>query len=181
MAANNILATYSPESVVIIISNNTSGGAGFTHTVSGYADGDFINIVRTIPHATLYTGADASNARVVRAVKNCEVTLTLHQASESNDVFSQLLILDEESRNGRDVFQITIKDTSGRTVASSSAAFIGTSPDVGFGVELGTRDWVLQAINMSIFEGGNGKFTPPTLGTLTSLGNTPDDYWNTNT
>lgn len=180
MSVSNILATYSPESVVIIISNSTSGGSGFTHSISGYVDGDFISIARTTPHATLYTGADASNARVVRAVKNCDVTLTLHQASESNDVLSQLLILDEASRNGDDVFQITIKDTSGRTVASSPAAFIGTSPDISFGTELGQREWVLHAINMSIFEGGNGKFSQSGFDTVTDLGYTPDTYWNPN-
>lgn len=173
MEANNILGSYSPESVVVVIGNNK-----FSHALSGYVDGTFINIARVIPHATLYTGADASNVRVVRAVKNCDVTLTLHQSSESNDVLSQLLILDEQSRSGEDIFSITIKDLSGRTVASSGSAFIGTSPDVGFGTEVSERAWVLHAINMQIFEGGNGKITPSTFSTLSSLGYTPDEVWN---
>lgn len=176
MEANNILGSYSPESVVVVLSNNK-----FSHSMSGYVDGTFINITRNIPHATLYTGADASNVRVVRAVKNCDVTLTLHQSSESNDVLSQLLILDEESRSGEDIFAITIKDLSGRTVASSESAFIGTSPDIAFGTEVSERPWVLHAINMKIFEGGNGKFTPATLATVTSLGYTPDEVWNPST
>ena len=173
MQASHILGTYSPESVVVVISNNK-----FTHTVSGFADGQFINITRQIPHATLYVGADASNVRVVRAVKNCEVTMTLHQSSESNDILSQLLIMDEETRSGEDCFSITIKDTSGRTVASSGVAFIGTSPDVGFGTEVGERAWVIQAINMQIFEGGNGKFTTAGWNTINELGHNPADVWN---
>lgn len=174
MQASHILGSYSPESVTVVLSNNK-----FTHTVSGFADGTFINITRTIPHATLYTGADASNVRVVRAVKNCEVTLTLHQSSESNDILSQLLIMDEDTRSGEDIFTMTIKDTSGRTVAQSDAVFIGTSPDVGFGVEVGERAWVLQAINMNIYEGGNGKFTTAGWETITSLSDeAPNDVWN---
>lgn len=176
MAVDKILATYSPESVHVVISNSK-----FSHVMSGYADGTFLNITRTIPHATLYTGADASNVRLVRNVKNCDVTLTLHQGSETNDVLSQLLALDEESRNGDDIFAITIKDMSGRTVASSNSAFIGTTPDVGFGTDVGTRDWILHAINLDIVVGGNGKLTAATFDSLVDLGVTPDAYWNANT
>lgn len=173
MQASHILGSYSPESVVVVISNNK-----FSHTVNGFIDGTFINITRVIPHATLYTGADASNVRVVRGVKNCDVTMTLHQSSESNDVLSQLLIMDEETRSGEDIFAITVKDLSGRTVASSSAVFIGTSPDIGFGTDVSERAWVLHAINMQVFEGGNGKFTTDGWATVNGLGHTPDDVWN---
>lgn len=175
MAVDKILATYSPESVIVVISNDK-----FSHTISGYADGTFLSISRVVDHATMYTGADASNARVVRAVKNCDITLTLHQASESNDVLSQLLILDEQSRDGTDVFAITIKDMSGRTVASSPAAFIGTSPDVAFGVDLAEHDWMIHAISLDIMAGGNGKFTGATFQTMVDLGATPDNFWNPN-
>ena len=172
---SNILGTYSPESVVITIGNSK-----FSHVVSGYADGTFISITRLVDHATLYNGADATNARVVRAVKNCDVTLTLHQASESNDVLSQLLALDEQSRDGSDCFSITIKDTSGRTVASSPVAFIGTSPDIDLGTEIAERAWVMRAINLTIHAGGNGKFTDSTYTEVNTLGYTPDAFWNPN-
>jgi hypothetical protein len=176
MANQQILASYSPESVVVVISNSK-----MQHTISGFTDGTFLELTRVVPHATLYTGADATNARVTRRVRNFDITLTLHQASESNDVLSQLLLLDEESRNLDDIFAITIKDTSGRTVASSPSAFIGTPPDQSFGVEISDRAWVLHAVGMDIFIGGNGKFTADTFSTLTDLGVTIDPYWNPNT
>ena len=170
--ANNILATYSPESVVVTISN-----VKFSHTVSGYADGTFLGVTRVVPHATLYTGADATNARVVRRVRNYDITLTLHQASESNDVLTQLLHLDEESRSGEDVFAITIKDTSGRTMYSSNYAFIGTDPDGSFGTELSESAWVIHAVGVESFVGGNGRFTEASYDTMGDLGYTPDAYW----
>lgn len=171
-AVTQILASYSPEDTQIVLSNSM-----FTHTISGYADGTFITVSRVIPHATLYTGADGSNARVVRAVKNCDVTLTLHNAAESNDILSQLLLRDEESRDGRDTFSITIKDNLGRTVASAGTAFIGTSPDTAYGIEITEVDWGLHAIGMSIYQGGNGKLSPEAWDTLTALGGTPDERW----
>src|SRR5690606_2866267 len=106
-----------------------------------------------------------------------DITLTLHQASESNDVLSQLLSMDEESRNGDDVFSITIKDTSGRTVASSPAAFIGTSPDTDFGTDVSERAWVLKAISVEFHAGGNGKMTSATFDTLGTLGAEVDPAW----
>lgn len=175
MAVEQILGTYSPESVVVVISNSN-----FAHTVNGYTDGSFINITRVIPHATRYVGADNSHARVVRAVTSADVTLTLHQSSESNDVLSRLLQRDEASRNGDDIFTITIKDASGRTVASSPQAYIGTVPDVGFGTEMTDREWVIMTVNMDTTIGGNAKMTESTYDTVTSLGSEVDDYWNPN-
>ena len=172
MEASNILGTYSPESVQVVLSN-----AKFTHTMSGFTDGTFINIARVIPHATLYTGADASNVRVVRAVRNCDITFTLHQSSESNDVLSQLLRLDEDSRSGEDIFTMTIKDSSGRTVASSGSVFIGTIPEAGFGTDISDRDWLLHAINVDIVYGGNGKMTPAGFSTVNSLGGSVAEDW----
>lgn len=172
MEAAHILGSYSPESVVIVLSNGK-----FSHTLSGYADGTFISLARVIPHATLYTGADASNVRVVRAVRNFDITLTLHQSSESNDVLSQLLILDEDTRSGEDIFSITIKDLSGRTVASSGIAFIGAEPEFGFGTEVEERTWTIHAVNMEVFIGGNGKFTTGGYEAATGLGADVDEIW----
>lgn len=170
---STILASYSPESISVVIA-----GDGFSYTVSGYADGTFLQISRLVPHAELYTGADGSNARVVRAVKNCDVTLTLHHASEANDVFSQLLRNDEDTRDGTALFSLTIKDLTGRTVASSPVCFIGTSPDISFDTGITERDWVLKSIALDIHEGGNGKFTQDTYDVVTGLGYTPNSFWN---
>lgn len=170
--ATDILGTYSPESVIIVISNDK-----FQHVINGYADGTFLNITRVIPHATLYTGADATNVRVTRNVTNVDISLTLHQGSESNDVLSRLLRRDEESRNLDEIFQITVRDTSGRFSLSSNSAFIGTPADSGFGADIETRDWTLHAVGSDIHMGGNSKFTNATAGTLADLGQTFDDYW----
>lgn len=170
--AKEILATYSPEDVIVVLSNDK-----FSHIVSGYTEGSFLSITRLIPHAELYNGADAQNARVVRAVKNCDITVTLMQTSETNDVFSQLLVLDEASRDGSDCFALTIKDNTGRTVMSSPQVFIGTVPDAEFGIEISDRAWVLRAIHLDQHYGGNGKLSPDTFGDLTDLGYDVNPRW----
>ena len=171
-STKEILGTYSPEDVVVILSNDK-----FSHIMSGFAEDTFIQVERTVPHATLVNGADGTNLRIVRAVKNCEVTVTLHQSGESNDVLSQLLILDEGSRDGSDCFSITIKDNTGRTVMSSPQAFIGTNPTISFSEGAENRDWVLQAIHMDIFSGGNARFSPEGFSSVSDLGYISDDRW----
>ena len=66
---------------------------------------------------------------------------------------------------------------SGRTVASAAQAFIGTSPDISFSEGIEGRSWVLNAVGMTIFEGGNGKLLNSTAQTLTNLGAEIDEYW----
>lgn len=171
-STKEILASYSPEDVVVVLSNDK-----FSHFISGYTEGTFLSVTRTVPHATLQNGADGSNARVVRGVKNCDVTLTLMATSESNDVLSQLLSLDEGSRDGSDAFTLTIKDNTGRTVMSSPQAFIGTNPDIDFGIEVTDRAWVLHAIHLTIHSGGNGRFSPEAFESATNLGYISEQRW----
>lgn len=174
MANSSLLGTYSPEDVTVVLSN-----AQFTHTASGFADGSFLTITRVIPAATLYTGADASSARVLRRVKNLDITFMLHQSSETNDVLSQLQILDEQAHNNDNLFSITIKDNMGRSVYSSDNCFIGTTPDGEFGTDLSTRSWILHSVGSEVFHGGNAKFNPDTATTVQDLGYTPNQYWTT--
>ena len=172
MAAKDILSSYSPEDVVMVLSNDR-----FSHHVRGFADGSFITLSRLIPHATLYNGADGTNARVVRNIKNYDITVTLHQAAETNDVLNRLIQLDSQSRDGSDVFSLTLKDNTGRTVLSSPAAFIGTQPDQDFGVEISERAWVISAIYLDGHIGGNGRFSEEGQDDIEDLGYSVPDRW----
>jgi len=97
--AASLLGSYSSEDLVITLTTST----GVTHQVSGTADGTFVNIARNVPFATLYTGGDNTSARLVRKNKSANITITLHQSGESNDVFTALMDADSEdpaSQNG---------------------------------------------------------------------------------
>jgi hypothetical protein len=171
-AVQEILGTYSPEDLIITISN-----AFFSHSITGYADGTFVNVTRLVPPSTLYTGSDNTNARVVRANKGSTITITLHQASESNDILSQALIMDESTRDGTWCFNILVKDGTGRSLYFSPQAFIATNPEASFGAEIGTRAWDIQCVSLSNYTGGNGKLTDDAYRTLQSMGVTVDPRW----
>ena len=172
MANTSIMGTYSPEDVACVISNDR-----FSHTISGYTDGTFLTVSRVIPASTLYTGADGTNARTIRAVKNLDLTFTLHQSSESNDILSALLVLDEQARNSDELFSITIKDTIGRTLVSSPTCFIGTTPDLDFATDITDRQWVLHCVGSTVHIGGNARFSNDGYAAATDLEYTPNSNW----
>ena len=130
-----------------------------------------------MPASTLYVGADVSNARVVRSNKASTITLTLHQASSSTDILSQLLANDEETRDDTWLFSINIKDTIGRSLYYSPQAFIGSQPDAAYSTGIETRDWVIQCVSLSNMQGGNGKFDADTAATLEEIGGNVPDRW----
>lgn len=169
------LGNYSPEDVVMIISNSK-----FSHTISGLADGTFISYAREVPRATLYTGADLSAARVLRRNKAGTITLTLHQAAESNDVLSELARLDEEAHNNDWLFSVALKDVLGRSVFFSPQSFIGNDPDVTYSTDLETREWTIQVMDVERHVGGNSKLSPDNESILTDFGYTVEDKWKSN-
>lgn len=169
---SEILATYSPEDVCVVISNSS-----FYHVINGTADGTFINISREVPASTLYVGSDLTTARVIRGNKASTVTLSLHHASESNDVLSALLSNDEQTRDNTWLFNLTIKDNTGRSLYFSPQAFISMEPDRSFSTAIDNRDWGIQCVALSGVTGGNGVLTADTNGVLGDLGITVDPRW----
>lgn len=172
MAVSEVLASYSPEDMTIVLANSQ-----FSHVITGYADGTFVSITRETPASTLYIGSDLSNARVVRANKASSITLSLHQASSSTDVLSQLLANDEETRDETWLFSVTIKDNIGRSLFYSPQAFIGNSPDATYSTSIENRDWMIQCVSLTNMQGGNGKFDPDTAATITGIGGAVATKW----
>jgi len=170
--ANDLLASYSPEDVNVIIA-----GGGISHSVSGYVDGTFLSITRLVAASDPYSGADVSNARVVRANKNATVTLTLGQYSESNDILGQLLRNDETTRDSTNLFSMTIKDNSGRSLYFSRQCYIGQNPDSTFSTGIEGRDWAIHCVKLEQVQGGNAEFTPATASDYAALGGTVDARW----
>lgn len=175
MADDSLLGTYSPEEIQVVISV-----ADQVHVVSGFADGTFINITRQTPASELYVGADLSTGRTKRRNKASTIDITLAQYSASNDFFQRIQSLDEEDATDTYVFTLTLKDNSGRTVASSNQAFIATTPDVSFDTTMGTRMWQISAISLSTHYGGNAKLSDATVSTLAALEYDVPDRWKMN-
>lgn len=174
MSVCKVLGTYSPKDVQVVITGTTKE---INHVVNGTVDGTFISVSRLIPRAEMYNGADSSNIRVLRDIENHEITLTLHQGSESNDVLSQLFALDKQHRRGEYLFNVLIKDSGGRTLVSATNCFISSPPDLEYGVEVSERPWVITAVCADVFIGGHARFTQDTANTLQELELEIDDSW----
>jgi hypothetical protein len=142
---SNILAHYSPEDVSVLL-------GGF-HNLSGFADGTFLSISKANP---VYTTRESSDGAISRTYKNSQVynlSLTLHQASESNQILSYMSKLDELTQMGK--FPFLVKDNLGSTLFFSLTSWIETMPDSSFSTSIETREWVIKCSQATFNLGGN--------------------------
>lgn len=174
--SDNFIANYLPDDFTIILSKGN-----FVHRVTGFADGEFINMERITPSSTPYQGVgDNSFARVKRSKTAMNVTITLHQGSPSNTLFQQLQIADANAKDNTYVFNCTMKDLSGQTVASSNSAVIVAPANATFSSEFGTREWQIYLFGSDIFIGGNTPLAPSEVTAMEALGAEVDARWRTN-
>lgn len=170
--ATEVLGTYTPEEVTVVIS-----GEFGVHTVTGFADGTFINISRITPASELYVGSDLTAFRVKRRNKAANIGITLHQAAASNTVMQDIQAADEEDSGNTYVFSILVKDSSGMSRFFARQAFIATVPDVGFSSTAENRDWAIQAVSMVMNLGGNTKLSPADVAVIEAMGGEVEAAW----
>lgn len=165
-------STFDPSQVTITITWNE-----ISHVVSGFEEGTICTIEQNMPRYELYTGADNTNTRIYKNNTAATINIPLAQSSASNGIFTLLHRNDTASRTSDGLFQILIKDNSGRSFFSSSEAFIAQLPASTFGNSMNTREWQIQAIKCESYIDGNSKLDPADADTYTALGGTLEDYW----
>lgn len=167
-----LIGTYSPESLIATMSKN-----GFTHQLTGFADGTFLNVTRMVPSSTPYIGADLSGGRTKRKNRSATASFTLHQYADSNKVLQDLQRADEDDDGNSWVFSFLIKDMSGQTSIFSSQTIIQTTPDVSFGTETETRVWEFFMFNADIQVGGNTPLSAAAVAAVEATGGVVEDRW----
>lgn len=156
MASTN-LATFSPQDVTVTI---IQASTGVNHTVSGFAEDSFLMVERNSDTFEMYTGADETYTRIYKPNTSAKITVTLQQTSNSNDILSLLYLNDKASRNSSGLFSIMVRDNSGRSSFFAAEAYIGVVPNSEFGSTMKTREWVIHAVRMEQYLGGNSKVAP---------------------
>lgn len=136
--------TYDPKKVAVVI-----GGV----PMSGFSQDTFVKVSRKEDLFTMYVGTDGETARAKSNNRSGELSLTLSQASPSNDVLSAFHVADELDNAG--VVPILIKDLSGSSVFFSAAGWIRKAPDAEFGKDIKEREWVFDLASVDVFVGGN--------------------------
>lgn len=172
--AFNRLATFAPNDVTIVVTQQSSG---ISHILSGFSEDSIVNIERNAETYTLYTGADNTNTRIYNANTSAQITVSMQQTSSTNDILTQLYSNDANSRDSTGLFSISVVDNSGRSSYFAEEAYIAVVPNSQFANSMQTRDWVIHAVRLETFIGGNSILSAEDKGTLEQLGATINPRW----
>ncbi len=135
---------FDPKQVKVIVG---------THSVSGYAEGTFIECRRNEDSFNLNVGSDGQGIRIKSSNKSGQMELTLQQSSNSNQILSALALTDELTGGG--TFPLTVEDLSGTSLFFAETAWIMKPADSAFGNEDNNRVWIFETDNIVMNVGGN--------------------------
>lgn len=138
--------TYNPKDIVVI--------AGFQQ-LTGFAEDDIVEVKPRGDGIVPYDGADGEVGRSIDPNDCLEITVTLAQTSESNDILSSLYDLDKNTGNG--MFPFAIKDLSGSTLISATQAWVKTYADAKIGRKIDTRQWTIHTGKADVNIGGGSE------------------------
>lgn len=147
--------TYSPKMVVM-----TFGGT----VVNGW---NTISIERSSPSFRMVKGIRGANTRVRTGDTSAVVTITVPQTSDINNIFNQIVVLDEATGNGR--IQVTIVDVVNGDTFISSEGFLEGSPKIDFDSSSGDRVWKLNCLSSQTTETGSGWNVGSLIDRITSI------------
>ena len=171
--SDNYIGNYSPDEFTIVLSKGN-----FVHRITGYADGTFVSMERITPTSAPFQGVgDNSFGRVKRSKTAMNVAITLLQTSPSNSVLQQLQLADASTSDSTWVFNCSMKDMSGQTIASSNTAIIQAPPTATFGSEHTSREWHIYMFGSDLFIGGNMPLAPSEVAAVSAAGGSTPDRW----
>ncbi len=123
--------------------------------IQGFADGTGIEVSLDDDLFSDYTGADGDFTRSRRHGMVGKVKFTLAQSSPSNDVLTVIMLADIAANAG--VLPFLLKDIGGTTDVFSAYGYILKPPDLTFGKDVSTREWVIRLSQVIIKPGGNSQ------------------------
>lgn len=140
------MKTYDPASVVV-----TFG----VLQLQGFAEDSIVEAERNTDTFTIKKGVDGEGTRTRNVDRSGRVTVRLMQSSESNLALSALMEADEISANGVGILPLLVKDNSGNSLVFAARAWIVKPPKTSYGPAPEAREWIFEADELRIFEGGN--------------------------
>lgn len=141
------VATYSPNRLV-----NTINGV----QLSGFGDSDIVTIKLDEDKFEKFVSVDGQVARSFNVANTGTFTYTLNQTSEANTILSSLLKADTLSNTGDLTFSVVVRDeNSTGTFYLGTRCWIKGMPESGYNKEIGTREWVIEATDITYFITGS--------------------------
>jgi len=120
--------------------------------ITGWADGQYIDVSYDDDIYKYTNGADGEVARVKTGKLMATITLRLLQTSASNDALSGYLIADIAANAPQNFL---IKDLNGSTIMDGPQSSIVKFPDYGYAGENVNREWKIKVPKLIGFLGGN--------------------------
>lgn len=120
--------------------------------VSGYAEGTFVEVERAVDAFTTTSGSDGEVTRTKSQNRIGTFKVTLQQSSPSNDVFSALATLDEQSSGG--AVPILLSDRNGTTIAQCKQGWVKKKANTTFANTSENREWTFETGNLVYDVGG---------------------------
>jgi len=171
------LATYSPIEVSVILSWESDNGGINSHIITGVSESSIVSIERQEAYHES-VGAYGNTTRIYNPVwDKANITIPLQQTSESNDVLNWLFTRDIRAVNSDNLFSITVKDNSGRSLHYGHEAYIAVKPNAMYGNQMETREWVVRVNKLEDILGGNSKVDQSLAAEVQSLGGVIPATW----
>jgi hypothetical protein len=140
--------TFDPNQFTITLT-----GLGISHVVTGFAQDTFLSWAFDEALWNDVNDANFNTTRFKRNNFNSKFTLTLSQASPSNDALSTFMNLDRQI-DSTGAFAIMAKDNNGTTLITSAFAYILEAPTADVGTDNNNRSWVIRLTETGVFIGG---------------------------
>src|SRR5690625_477709 len=140
-----MLYSYSPEDVNVVV--------GGVYNLSGFTDGSFIRILKDTPTFDTYQSADGVVSRIHSGSNLYTVSLTLHSASQGNQILSYLHAADASSKIAK--FPLIIKDSLGTSFFFSATSWVESLPESSYSTDITDRVWSVRCADAHHNVGGN--------------------------
>lgn len=140
------LAVYSPEDVQVMVG---------VSKVEGFSIDSVVGISKVSNVYTPKINADGTVSRTHNGNNVINVSVSLSNASEWNQIFTYMSLLDRTLQMGK--FPLMIKDDQGSSLLVSPSTWIEKVPDTNFTTSIENRDWVLCCSHAILNVGGNFK------------------------
>lgn len=120
--------------------------------IQGYGPDTFVKCARDEDMFTETAGANGDVVRVRNRNRMGKVTITLQDASPSNDLLSAFAASDELT--GLAYGALMVKDLNGTTLVQAANAWVKKMADIEYGSDAGIQEWTIQAAELEMFAGG---------------------------
>lgn len=139
-----ILKNYSPDFVDVIFKGIT---------ITGFAEGTFVDVEREVDTFTKKVGSLGDVARTRSLNKSGKITITLMDTHPINDILATVISSDEQ--DGLSYGPFTLKDRSGNSIVRATEAWCMKVPKLTKAQATGNVVYVFEAASIFIAHGGS--------------------------